>query len=1277
MAFKCLLAIDLLCAVLLTLGSMNICNASTVYVKPDHYHIHCPGEPCYSLRYYEEHLLQYFVSNTTVVFLSGTHYMKGLQPLVIQNVDNFTLLGSSKFIHASEDILESSSRIEGVDGHQSGFSFTNVTGVHIENLTFINCGQKVYGAVRAALSFDEAHNVVLSRVTVCNSSGFGLHADRMFGNVQVYKSAFSYNTGNKEYNGGNAHFWYGQCPENHTTYLQIESSYFLHGNNTFKKHRYFYYYPSATGLTLLISCPAITVNINNITVSGNKAENGGNLAIKFTYFTGSYYDGRVPSIVINNSRIACGAAHRGGGLRVWSIVALASKVKVNDSCQHCILYISNTQFVSNHAQAAGGALYISHYQTKHIDSTTRQISFENCTFNGNTVSLSGKGAAVEIIKIKILGFVSFVSSHLKLMFQNCSFYNNSFLQNKNGTFIGATVSIYSMERVTFKNCNFTKNKNTAISLLDSNLILEGVILFEGNHAIKGGALRFGETALMYVRNNTHVVFHNNHAIEAGGAIYAQQHYLESTPSCFFQPVAPDFTYISNLKPWMSLTFDNNTAHYAGDGLYGGTVDYCYTYLHFKNYWNHSSYHYSSDIFNTIFDFTQQPGISNISSDPYGVCLCDESGHRNCFIKSYLFPRNIYPGEMFNISAAAVGQRSGVAPATIIATVTRSHNISQPIKQYLNASNRCVTLTYVLHSEHKDETLKFTVKQSDPGTFYHYTQYSYPTVTVSLISPCPWGRTLQHNPPYCDCDPLLVRHIILCNINHETIQRVAPVWIGYCNITRNGNTSAHATTRCANADNDQCTSQAVIVHSPCPYDYCVLKNINISLNTMDKQCAFNRTGILCGECPDGLSLVLGSSKCLHCSDLYLLLIIAFAVAGLLLVIFLIVCNLTVSEGMINGLVFYANIVHINRSIYFPSTETNPLAVFIAWLNLDLGIETCFYNGMNAYAKAWLQFAFPVYIWLIAGLIIILSRKYRIATRLSGRNAVKVLATLFLLSFAKLGRAIITVLTYTSVHYPDKIQVSVWLPDANVRYLQGVHIPLFITAVGFLALVFCFILVLTFIQCLQIKSNTLPLLWVNKLKPLFDAYTGPFKDRYRFWPGFLLLLLSILFILFALNDLDEPSIKLVNTTIGCFLVITLAWTFHGVYRKRSLNIIESSSVLNLGLLSVITNYILNHSNSQNNQTAVISVSAGLTFAMFIIVTCYQGCKQVTTSLFWQKCSFLLSKRRSERQQALEEPVTNALTPDFGPQQASNMTNQLLPVVRFDQYREPLLEYQNDNS
>ena len=52
------------------------------------------------------------------------------------------------------------------------------------------------------------------------------------------------------------------------------------------------------------------------------------------------------------------------------------------------------------------------------------------------------------------------------------------------------------------------------------------------------------------------------------------------------------------------------------------------------------------------------------------------------------------------------------------------------------------------------------------------------------------------------------------------------------------------------------------------------------------------------------------------------------------------------------------------------------------HLDLGIETCFYDGMDAYVKTWLQFVFPIYIWGVIGLIIVIgercvcSRRYRI-------------------------------------------------------------------------------------------------------------------------------------------------------------------------------------------------------------------------------------------------------------------------------------------------------------
>ena len=177
-------------------------------------------------------------------------------------------------------------------------------------------------------------------------------------------------------------------------------------------------------------------------------------------------------------------------------------------------------------------------------------------------------------------------------------------------------------------------------------------------------------------------------------------------------------------------------------------------------------------------------------------------------------------------------------------------------------------------------------------------------------------------------------------------------------------------------------------------------MNIDLENPDDQCAFNHSGTLCGGCQEGLSLALGSSQCIPCSNKYLTLLIPFTLAGFVLVFFLTFLNLTVSQGTINGLIFYANIVRANQAVFFLPGDTNTLTVFIAWLNLDLSIETCFADGLNGYWKTWLQFAFPVYIWVITAIIIIASHHSSLAAKIFGNNSVPVLATLFLLSYTKL-------------------------------------------------------------------------------------------------------------------------------------------------------------------------------------------------------------------------------------------------------------------------------------
>ena len=53
------------------------------------------------------------------------------------------------------------------------------------------------------------------------------------------------------------------------------------------------------------------------------------------------------------------------------------------------------------------------------------------------------------------------------------------------------------------------------------------------------------------------------------------------------------------------------------------------------------------------------------------------------------------------------------------------------------------------------------------------------------------------------------------------------------------------------------------------------------------------------------------------------------------------NLTVSNGAINGIVFYANMIQANQALFYTQNNhiSSILRYFIAWLNLDIGIEIC--------------------------------------------------------------------------------------------------------------------------------------------------------------------------------------------------------------------------------------------------------------------------------------------------------------------------------------------------
>ena len=344
--------------------------------------------------------------------------------------------------------------------------------------------------------------------------------------------------------------------------------------------------------------------------------------------------------------------------------------------------------------------------------------------------------------------------------------------------------------------------------------------------------------------------------------------------------------------------------------------------------------------------------------------------------------------------------------------------------------------------------------------------------------------------------------------------------------------------------------------------------------------------------------------------------------------------------------------------------------MAWLNLDLGIDVCFYHGLDTFAKTWLQLVFPVYVWILVIGIIISSHYSTWAARLSGKNSVPVLATLFLLSYAKLLRVIIAAFSFTTlVTYQNETTANpskkyVWLYDGNVQYLLGKHISLFVAALVIIAaLAGPYTLMLIFVQCLQ-RSRHRVLVWVRRLKPLFDAYTGPYKDRHRYWTGLLLLVRVGLFLFFAViqNVVGQPSLSLL---VIIFTAVSLLF-FHGmvggVYKLIYLNLLESFFLVNLICFSGTTLYT---ALTGGNQVAAVCISVGLSFAVFIALVLHSTYRNLKDS----RCIAHLLRHRYS---LVAQPLTDGHEVDSEAQtKEQHVTSQ---VLFFNELREPVMEYCN---
>ena len=1104
---------------------------------------------CYTLAYYMSHSSEYFKSHETYVFQHGHHNPLDQFMLNISNVTNLTFVGPDKEKTSEAAVID-------CNGRSAAFVFRYSSNIVIENLTFSACIQKhnfdskiSHGL--ATLTFYKGCHLSLLGVTVLMSVDEAFYIENVLGNVVLsnLEIADSNTDGKLVPYAGNT-IAYKHCHESQASKLFITDSRFINNSN-FVRNRFNHVQLYAGGLSINLECPNIEVKINNLTMSNNAGGSGGNLEIFFQ----SFYPCFNVSVEIRNSHFEGGnAAEGGGGIFAEFIKGSqgACAVVCKTSSHHPkLLSVYNTTFTNNTAQYSGGGIYLKQKQSL-SSCNIETITFVNVTFKDNFVIKAGDGGiAFHSINFLVTDYLPHQNPQFYVVLVNCSTHNNH--AKGDGDLDGSgTGVIFTKSNHYFQliNTAIFNNKATGILGMSSNIILSGNITIANNTGSSGGGLLLCQNAVIYLDAHTNITIAHNSATHTGGGICVETDYLKSKPICFFQLGRDPLIYPSYVKTINVSLYDNH-ADFAGNNIFGGSIDYCYMIDSPKHKASRST-----EIFTAVFNVPNNTeSTSSVTSLPRNVCLC-QNNKPSCEIPAYT-PEPIFPGENFSIEAVLVGQFSGSVPGIVQATMKYKnselghHERAQKISTY-----NCTQLQYTIYTNHWNETLELRVQhEGDVSGFEQLRKFQKFYIDIHVrLKECPLGFTRTTGKrSLCDCSWIFSHHRdhVSCDIKTQTIKRVPPVWIGFVEV-----------------DNG---SETVAYHSHCPLDYCVsmknsLQATNNSLS-QDEQCAFNRTGVLCGSCSVGLSTVLGSSECHSCSNYWLLLHLPFALIGILLVIVLTMCNVTIAEGTLSGIIFYCNIIGSNVSIFFPRQNipflTPSLKMFVSLVNFETGISLCLFDGMDAYTKCWLHFVFPLYLWFITGVFICLGGRCSWIVR---RNAVKVLATLILLSYARLLSAVTDALQVSYVYLDNGNFERRWLIDGNIHYFKGRHIPLAVFTLLFSLFLLPFSLCLFFIQCLQKASHYQTLSWVNHLKPFFDAYTGPFTSSGRFWTGLLLLSRGLLFTVSAVNTSGDPKSILGTTALTVILLLLVVGILPaGLYQCQCLNTLEFSFLFNLGVLT----------------------------------------------------------------------------------------------------------------
>ncbi len=789
---------------------------------------------------------------------------------------------------------------------------------------------------------------------------------------------------------------------------------------------------------------------------------------------------------------------------------------------------------------------------------------------------------------------------------------------------------------------FRDNVGPGIISVSSNIFMTGSLLFHRNTGNFGGALQLLQESVIVLKNNTNLEITENCAIFKGGGIYFANYadYATSSKSdCFiyfdYIDVLCNFSSCPNISQLnISVLFANNTAVYGGT-IFGSTLNDCPWYYDYKK--NNSKAENCTtalqmlSLYDKNFNFDPPLDTNSVVSDEairLSMKQIDDV-HSKVWYNSSQDDILVYPGERLYFKISAYDSFNYPSNALILAASSDTTNInaslSESVYWYVKSTdlNGSTTPIDIYGIENTNTTIEVFSNLSPASTSFN----------VKLL-PCGIGFKYDKETKQCTCS--VINTHVVCDIKNQTLTVGDNYWFGPVPQLNNN-----------------------LVYHTCYYDYCKPGIKTFKPDNLDSQCSirYNRTGLACSDCQANLSTIFASSNCWRCdSNLTLLLIPLFGVAGILVIIFVAFLDISVAEGYLGGFIFYCNCLNYFLPYVTPTYPIDYVFILASWVNLDVGIQSCFYPGMTELEKVGLRYIFPAYLYLLMFLVVILARYSKRFASIPF-SASKTFATLFLLTYFSISGTSITLLGFSRIAVTDemsgdKMTYYGWYADITQPYGQGLH--------GFFVFL-ASVLVVTYILPIPILLMFPSLLYrfpyTYKVKPILDAFWNPYKPSFRFWLGARSLFRILTFFI-------GVYVKFPTNVFSFLLIITLGFFIQerlSPYDGFLRNTIDSFFILNLIILLIGNIHYQDRNIFFDYYKTIVYVtvlSAYAVFAIIILIHMYIRFKWI------QKCVF--RAKDCLRRKKPKHSTTTILTDSDSDEDIRYPT-----PVTFTEFREPLLD------